>query len=251
MNYETHLGDHAVTEDHDDQPTGRVLSRREVLALLGAGGTLLAVGHWPARAQAALPACVVRPEQTEGPFFVDAALNRSDIRSDPATGAMSEGVPLELLFLVSSVTPGACAPLAGALVDVWQCDAAGVYSGVMGNREQFLRGHQTTDESGQARFVTIYPGWYPGRTVHIHFKLRADAGGVTHDFTSQLYFDDALTDAVYALSPYAARGARSTRNAQDGIYRQGGDRLTLEPTAAEIDGVAGYRATFDVGLQLG
>ncbi len=248
--------------DHDDVQIGRLLSRREALALLGAGGVGgAAVLGAPGAASAAsrppfrLPACIVRPEQTEGPYFLDTELDRSDIRSDPGDRSVREGAPLELVFQVSRLDPERCEPLPGALVDVWQCDASGVYSGVkdIADRfdttgKRFLRGHQVTDGQGLARFTTIYPGWYRGRTVHIHFKIRTNPGGPEgHEFTSQLYFDDALTDRVFETAPYAAQAGRRTRNPEDGIYRNGGSQLLLDV----VEDGEGYRATFDIGLQIG
>ncbi len=233
----------------DDLHCGRVLTRREVLALTGAA--LLTAFAPRSRAQgASLPQCVARPEQTEGPFFVDERLNRSDIRADPATGMVKPGAPLRVSFRVMRIADR-CAPIAGAVVDLWQCDAAGAYSGVRDSAgstvgQKFLRGYQVTDESGAATFTTIYPGWYPGRTVHLHFKVRTDAGSRRGDeFTSQLYFDDALTDKVFAAAPYASRGPRSTRNERDGIFRRNGSELILAPTPSG----AGYAATFQVALQ--
>jgi protocatechuate 3,4-dioxygenase beta subunit len=111
--------------------------------------------------------------------------------------------------------------------------------------KKFLRGYQTTDRQGRAQFTTIYPGWYRGRTVHLHFKLRMQSGGKAYDFTSQLYFDDALTDKVLAAAPYAARGQRSTRNEQDGIFRRDGQNLMLAPTPSGD----GYAASFHIALQ--
>lgn len=205
-----------------------------------------------AAATAVLPACVVRPEMTEGPFFVDEMLNRSDVRSDPSDGSVRDGALLGLTFLVSRIGT-ACEPLPGAMVDIWQCDADGVYSDVVdfgtGDSavgQKFLRGYQLTDQNGVASFTTIYPGWYQGRTVHIHFKIRTEEGGVNHEFTSQLFFDDALTDQVYAIPPYVARGQRSTLNANDGIFQAGGDQLTLTVTPT----VEGFAATFDIGLDM-
>src|SRR5437867_3834946 len=163
--------------------------------------------------------CVLTAALTEGPYFVDEMLNRSDIRTDPATRAVSTGIPLSLTFNVSRVANSACTPLTGAYLDVWHCDAAGVYSDVSGSSRKFLRGYQITDGSGIAAFTTIYPGWYSGRAVHIHFKLRLFAGSTkTYEFTSQFFFDDTLTDSVYTQSPYNTRGSRNTRNSNDGIY---------------------------------
>lgn len=200
-----------------------------------------------------LPACVVRPAQTEGPYFVDEKLNRADIRTDPANGKVSAGTPFDLSIRVSSVSGAACAPLAGAVVDVWQCDANGIYSDVRDIDGQFntigqkfLRGHQVTGKDGEARFKTVYPGWYVGRTVHIHFKIRTNPSGSRgKEFTSQLYFDNAFSDQVFATAPYAGRNAPRTRNEQDGIFKnENGSQLILDVTRAG----EGYASTFDIGL---
>jgi protocatechuate 3,4-dioxygenase beta subunit len=130
----------------------------------------------------------------------------------------------------------------------------GIYSGVEDINglfdtvgKQFLRGHQVTDADGIARFETIYPGWYRGRTVHIHFKIRTDPSAESgHEFTSQLYFDDSLTDRVLAGQPYAKNEGERPRNPDDGIFRSGGDQLLLD-VVEERDG---YAAMFDIGLQI-
>jgi protocatechuate 3,4-dioxygenase beta subunit len=246
--------------ENDDIQIGRVLTRREILALAGAAGVSVlggaaAFGRAQPASGLALPACIVRPQQTEGPYFVDVKLNRQDIRSDPASGTVKEGTVLDLAFQVSRVDGTGCQPLAGAMVDVWQCDALGVYSDVRDAMvgfntvgQKFLRGYQLTDAKGAARFTTIFPGWYQGRTVHIHFKIRtAPNAGAAHEFTSQVYFDDAVTDAVLARAPYASKGRRTTRNQQDGIFRRGGDQLLLTLVPKGDD----YSASFDIGLQLG
>ena len=207
----------------DDAPQGVVLSRRHAITLLGLAGA-------GALTPPALASCIVRPEQTEGPFFDDRMPQRSDIR------AGKPGVPLQLTLNVSQLKNGACAPLAGAVVDLWHCDAEGEYSD-----STFLRGYQSTDASGAVKFTTIYPGWYPGRTVHIHFKIRGNG----YAFASQLYFDDALTDRIHARTMYGKRGPRRVRNDRDGIYRDGGDQLTL--SLAESGG--GFASSFDVALQ--
>jgi protocatechuate 3,4-dioxygenase beta subunit len=201
---------------------------------------------------AAMPACVVRPEQTEGPYFVDENLNRSDIRIDPSDKSIKPGVPLRLQFHVSRVAAGACAPLAGAIVDIWHCDALGVYSDVRDagfdtRGKKFLRGYQQTDANGSAEFRTIYPGWYEGRAVHIHFKIRGPQAARAQDFTSQLYFDEAVTDQVLKQPPYSGKGGgRRTMNDADSIFRRGGKQLLLTPTK----NAQGYTAEFEIGLQL-
>ena len=268
-----------MTEPDDDGPVGRVLSRREAMRLLalstaavavgcksgpGAGADTTSAGAGTASASAAgaaaTPACVVRPELTVGPYFVDKQLNRSDIRANTANGAIAAGVPLDLTFNVSEISGGQCRSLAGAMVDVWHCDATGVYSavndpmlGASSEGKNFLRGYQLTSADGTARFTTIYPGWYRGRTVHIHFKIRAPgaaaAAGQTnnvYEFTSQLFFDEALSDRVFASAPYAGKGKRDTTNASDQIFQQSNGQLLLAVAPAG----SGYRAAFDIGLDL-
>lgn len=225
------------------------MQRRRVLLALGAAGA-----GWlgaPAQAQS-LPACVVTPAQTEGPFFVDERLNRSDIRGDPHDGSLRPGVALALTLRTFAVGAAGCTPLTGAVVDVWHCDAAGVYSGTTdagprGQERKFLRGYQLSNAGGETRFTTIYPGWYPGRAIHIHFKVRAkSAAGHNVEFTSQLYFDEAVNERVMAMPPYAARGPRRVRNDSDGLFRRGGQML-IASTAARGEG---YAASFDIGLRV-
>ena len=239
------------------------MSRREVLGFIGGTATVSLVGCF--REQSAsveattvtTPKCVVRPEQTEGPYFVDEKLNRSDIRADPSNGSVKPGVPLRLVFQVSqSDRPlggaggnRACTPLSGALVDVWHCDAQGIYSDVNERRfntvgKKFLRGYQVTDTDGVAQFVTIYPGYYPGRAVHIHFKIRTNSAQQSYEFTSQLYFDDALTEQIHEQPPYTREGQRLLNN-QDGIFQNGGEQLTLQLTSA----AEGYTGKLAIGLE--
>lgn len=239
------------------------LVRRDVLILLGSSvGAAALATVWmprvPGEAGAAPApgvlrggaACVLRPEHTEGPYFRDERFERSDIRSDPSDGSTSPGLPLELVLGVARADGAGCLPVAGVLVDLWHCDAAGLYSDVQDPRfdtrgRKFLRGYQVTGADGTARFLTIYPGWYPGRAVHVHFKLRTNPDAASgYEFTSQLYFDDALTDTVHAQAPYARSGQR-TRNAGDLIFADGGGQLTL--ALAERAG-GGYAATFNAGI---
>ena len=242
--------------DIDDLPIGRVLTRREALALLGSTGSLLVLGCSPSsgatsRASTTSQPCVVRPASTQGPYYVDEKLERSDIRSDPSDGTVKQGALLALTFNVSSIAKGSCAPLPGAILDVWHCDADGVYSDAVDPRfnttgKKFLRGYQITDAKGSAKFTTIYPGWYPGRAVHIHYKIRSPASASSpYQFTGQLYFDEGLSDRIYAKPPYAAKGRRSVSNLTDGIYtREGGRQTMLTVTPAG----QGYAATFDIAV---
>jgi protocatechuate 3,4-dioxygenase beta subunit len=202
------------------------MSRRASLASLGglvAGAAGVAglraadeAGAGPAGVASGLVSCVLAPEQTEGPYYVDdAAVRRNVTEGRP-------GLPLTLRLLV--VNASTCKPIKGAAVEIWHCDAGGVYSGVQGDTGMFMRGVQRTDAKGLAIFRTVYPGWYQGRTVHIHVMVHI-GGNVVH--TGQLYFPDSVTDAVYRRSPYSRRPDRTTRNTADSIYRNGGKRSTL------------------------
>ena len=176
--------------------------------------------------------CTVTPEQTEGPYYFDPEAVRSDIREE------RPGTVLKLALRVRSA--GECEPIPNAVVDLWHADAGGVYSGFDGGEgERFLRGTQVTNKDGIAEFTTIYPGFYQGRTVHIHAKVHMDNTSV---LTTQLYFADDVSDEVHAKAPYSDRGERDQRNDTDGIYDEAG-QLTLE---ADGDGWLGAK-NLDVG----
>jgi protocatechuate 3,4-dioxygenase beta subunit len=260
--------------ENDDRQIGHVVTRREAIILLGAAGASLISGCSSGETSAATSSqasdasnprtanataggapqgCVVRPAQTQGPYFVDEKLNRSDIRSDPSDGSVKPGTPLELTFIVSQLGKGTCTPIAGAVVDVWHCDALGVYSDVSDpsfdtRGKKYLRGYQVTDAAGRAKFATIYPGWYQGRTVHIHFTVRTNPGAAAaHQFTSQIYFDDTVNDRIFSEAPYSSKGQRRQRNEDDGIFRSGGSQLILPVTGVGN----GYAGTFDIALDIG
>ena len=195
--------------------------------------------------------CVVTPSLTEGPYFVDERLNRSDLRLDPATGAVKAGIPLTIAMKLSRIASGGdCSALPNALVDMWHCDALGVYSDVSSQNtigQKFLRGYQVTDSSGNVQFTTVYPGWYQGRAVHIHFKVRTTPGASSGlEFTSQLFFDESLTDIVHAQAPYSTKGRRDTTNASDGIYQSGGSQVLIPLSASG----GGYTGTFNIGVRV-
>jgi protocatechuate 3,4-dioxygenase beta subunit len=189
---------------------------------------------------------------TEGPYYLDLDLVRSDVREDRT------GAPLVLDFVVVDVA--GMTPVNGAAVDIWHCDAEGVYSGFVAastgggsgaggggsgsDDSTFLRGTQVTGADGRVSFTTVYPGWYRGRTVHIHVKAHV-SGKEIH--TGQLFFDDDFTDTLYAsTSPYSSRTGRDTRNAKDGIFAGGGDVSTLEVASAG----SGYRASVPMGVRV-
>jgi protocatechuate 3,4-dioxygenase beta subunit len=174
--------------------------------------------------------CTQTAEQTEGPYYLDVDAIRTDIREG------REGVRLRLGIRVRSA--GECEPIKNAVVDIWHADAEGVYSGVQGDDGRFLRGTQVTNADGIVEFETIYPGWYPGRTPHIHAKVHVDNATA---LTTQLYFDDDVSAEVFAREPYAGRGQADQGNASDGIF----DESLILTMEADGDGYLGLM-TFDV-----
>jgi len=200
-----------------------LITRRSALVKAGGFlGALVGVGRWrfgsTGEAQAAPVACVLTPEMTEGPYYISGEKLRRNI-TDGRPGA---GLTLKLM-VVDATT---CRPIKNAAVDIWHADAGGVYSGFGSGASSrtFMRGIQKTDATGLARFRSVWPGWYQGRTVHIHVKVHV-AGNVVH--TGQLYFPDSLTDKVFRRRPYNHRPKRTTRNANDFVFAQGGKRSML------------------------
>ena len=221
-----------------------LLTRSRTLAAFGGFVALLAgvkgfaAGKAVAASTEAGAACVLTPEMTEGPYYLAGEAVRRDI---------TEGKPgARLTLKLRVVTATSCKPIKGAAVDIWHADAGGTYSGFgagAGNRT-FLRGIQKTDANGLATFVSNYPGWYPGRTVHIHVKVHV-GGNVVH--TGQLFFADTLTDAVYRLAPYSNRPNRDTRNAQDGIFQDGGAQSIL---VVKKTGSTTYTGSIAMGVRV-
>jgi protocatechuate 3,4-dioxygenase beta subunit len=221
----------------------------------------------PAAVDISSLACVVTPDLTEGPFFYDDQLERSDLLEGETEKTVTSGKVVDLVMGIYKVSGGECAPIAGAKVDIWQADTQGVYSAVPGGAIQamntsdkkFLRGWQTSGEDGLVRFKTIYPGFYGSRAIHIHFKIRVGNG----EFTSQFFFDDTLNDKVLADAAYMKAGSR-IKNRMDQVYTNTGpgccpstnpppdgtkvvgDELVLD---AQPSG-DGYAATYKIGWMM-
>ncbi len=223
------------------------VTRRDSLAKLGGVlATLVGGGAWqavaaegrtdgPAGVASGAVKCVLTPELTEGPFYIAGERNRRNI-TDGRPGAA-------LKLRLAVVDASTCRPLKGAAVDIWHADAAGIYSGFGqgASSRTFMRGVQKTDGNGLAVFDTVYPGWYQGRTVHIHVKVYT-GGNVVH--TGQLFFPDTMTDSVFRQSPYSSRGNRDTRNANDSIFVNGGKNSLL---AVAANGSGGYVGRLTMG----
>jgi protocatechuate 3,4-dioxygenase beta subunit len=200
------------------------------------------------------------PEQTEGPYFVDEMLDRSDIRSDPSDGSVQGGIPLQLIIHVYNVSNGSCIALSGAHVDIWHANSQGLYSdiqniGTLGKK--YLRGYQVTDDDGIVKFTTIYPGWYEGRALHIHIKVRTfDGPTKTFEWTSQFYLKDSISDKVQLQPPYSNHGPRPLSNDEDSIYNGPSTDGTVQTNSGSHlllnlsrDGNQGYVGRFNVGVE--
>ncbi len=221
----------------------KLTRRGSLLKLGGLAAAVLGAGSLEAESAAGGPAgvasglvrCVLSPEQTEGPYYIANEKLRRDI-TEGKKGA-------QLMLRATVVDAATCKPIKEAAVDIWHCDAGGNYSAFSTpDQRTYLRGIQKTDANGLAIFKTIYPGWYQGRTVHIHVKVHV-GGNVIH--TGQLYFPDAVTDRVYKRAPYSARPGRTTRNANDSIFVNGGSK-SLVAVAANAAG--GYTGRITMGV---
>lgn len=284
-----------LEDDNDDEMVGRILTRREVIGMFGAtslaalligcgtgsstvSGTTSGTGTSTGTntgtgtgtgtstgtgtgSGTGVTGLVVTPQVTEGPFFVDEKLNRSDLVTPGSSrSTVSGGVPLTLNLTVYGLSGTVGNLLSGAFVDLWHCDTIGAYSDIVSGSIQnentrgqnWLRGYQVTDASGQVTFQTIIPGWYTGRTLHFHFKVRTydSSGNQTHEFTSQLFTTDAFSTTIYQNSIYN-HGTRTVFNSNDNIFsaRQSdgttvGSVLTLNPSQSG----SGYSAAFTVAF---
>jgi protocatechuate 3,4-dioxygenase beta subunit len=272
-------------------------NRREALGLLGVFGASAAVGCSedddalapaeaagpltgatdPAGTGAGATTCILTPELSEGPFFVDETLERSDLVTGETATGVTTGSPLILDLGIYRVDAGACSAFEGATVDIWHADVDGLYSATPSGRIQptdttgqnFLRAYQVVGPGGRLSFRTIYPGWYATRTIHIHVKVRAASGAAMLEANSQVFFDDAVTDEVFAGTPYLARGPRSIPlNTSDELYNgtgvgraidlvgpppgqaRPGELMLAELSREPIDGRPGHRARIDLGIRM-
>jgi protocatechuate 3,4-dioxygenase beta subunit len=223
------------------------LTRRELIAIMGAAGSAAAWGcgsesvtspsaGTSSTTSGTSAACAVTPTETVGPYPSRADIVRSDVREDRA------GTPLTLNLKVANSAAN-CAPVSGASVEIWHCDAAGDYSeyGTQ-TTATWLRGVQTTNASGDVVFTTVYPGWYQGRATHIHIEVTINGRSVK---ATQIAFPESINNAVYAQGVYARRGSNPMSNASDGIFT---DSLTSELVTPSGSPSSGYTANFQINV---
>jgi len=203
-------------------------------------------------------ACEVTPEGEICPYFADdsaAGFNRADLVSNIDGTETQPGVPLLLTVTVVDGKKG-CAPYVGAQIDIWHCNASGVYSDISAestSSDQWLRGYQVTDKNGRVTFKTVIPGWYSGRTTHIHLRVRSSysAASSTTDGTNttQCFFDQTFIDTLYTtVAPYSTNGKNPTTNASDRVYSQeedGANVLVLQGSNA-----SGYVTSVTITLPI-
>ncbi|MFJ1731813.1 intradiol ring-cleavage dioxygenase [Streptomyces sp. NPDC088254] len=241
------------------------VARRTVLVAGGATAAALAVGgaasagalNGTRQDTAAAAVCTLTREMTEGPYYLDGQYVRADISEG------KPGVPLKLTLTV--VDDDTCAPLRGALVELWHADALGEYSGFVGKNGHsepdngtFLRGGVLTNSAGVAVITSVYPGWYVGRCIHIHVKVHTGVTltsdghftGGREIHTGQLFFSETVTTRVAAISPYSTNRVTRTTLARDSIYDGGGAAsglLTLSALGSSPS--AGYAGALTLGVE--
>ena len=235
----------------------RTLSRRGLIGVLGGGVASVAFGTRALDAfgtdNADAATCVLTPEVTEGPYWIDTRLTRYDVREG------RPGLPLVLQFAI--VNAKTCRPIRNADVEIWHADASGEYSGFDGGssgggpgggsgpqtKTRYLRGHQRSDALGKASFMTIFPGWYRGRTPHVHMKVHVgSADRVVH--TGQVFFNEAIQASVYRSGAYAGRGQPDTPHARDMIYAQAGGSRAVVRLGRRPGGARGYLGRIVIGV---
>jgi protocatechuate 3,4-dioxygenase beta subunit len=234
------------------------LSRRGLIGVLGGGVASVAFGARTLQAFGAndgsVATCLLTPEVTEGPYWIDNKLTRYDVREG------KPGLPLVLQFAI--VNAKSCKPIKNADVEIWHADASGEYSGFDGGssggppggggsgpvtKTRYLRGHQRSDALGKASFLTIFPGWYRGRTPHVHMKVHVgNADRVVH--TGQVFFNEAIEASVYKTGAYASRGQPDTSHAQDSIFAQAGGSRAVVRVAKRPGGARGYLGKIVIGV---
>jgi protocatechuate 3,4-dioxygenase beta subunit len=246
-----------MSPDDDITTAGTPIDRRRALTSIGAVSLAAMFGPRVLTALGedanAATTCLLTPEVTEGPYWIDGTLTRRNITEGKT------GMPLQIVFTV--VDARSCKPIRNANVEIWHCDATGEYSGYdkgtpgfgggggghadPTSSTRYLRGHQTSDAAGHAQFLTVFPGWYRGRTPHIHTKVHV-GGNTVH--TGQVFFNEQITAAVYRMSPYRRHGQADTPHTSDSIYAQaGGSRATLKLTRRP-QGQRGYVGRIVVGV---
>jgi len=234
-----------------------ILGGAGVAALSGCGGgstsASSASGSTSGTTSGTTASCVLTPELTVGPYFVDEKLNRSDLTTNTTDTNVLNATPLTLTMTIMEYASSGCSALVGAQVDIWHADAAGIYSDESVENttgQTFLRGYQLTDANGAVTFKTVVPGWYSGRTIHIHVMIRtlsSSSGSVLTEFTTQLFFDQTLLNALTTtVSPYSSRGVPDTTNAQDSIYSSATQLTLTNATSGR-----GYTASITLGVQTG
>ncbi|MEM7132985.1 MAG: hypothetical protein AAF702_42180 [Chloroflexota bacterium] len=257
--------------DNDDIPVGKILSRREMIRLLGASSlsslivacapisptdgttSVTTTEPMPAPTEASVAAdaaenlapinCVAQPELTEGPYFVDVNMDRFDLRMTN-DNVVKAGFPMLFTVQISDVTDGTCKPLPGAIFDLWNCDAIGEYSAVLDENgnfdtrdESWLRGTRVSDENGNLQMLTIIPSWYSTRAIHSHFKIRTQGtDGNAYEFTSQLFFKADQMEPILATQAYIPNGMPPTSNEIDDFYLSLPEPEQLTLDLAEMSG---------------
>jgi protocatechuate 3,4-dioxygenase beta subunit len=219
------------------------LKRRDVLKAAGGAGLAAVFGAKAFQflgddAEAATTTtCLLTPEVTEGPYWVEENLTRRNITEGKA------GLPLVIRFTILNAKT--CTPIPNADVEIWHCDALGNYSAVNGATTRYLRGHQKAGATGKAEFLTIFPGWYRGRTPHIHMKVSV-GGNAVH--TGQVFFNEAIQASVYRSGVYRSRGEADTSHAQDMIYAQAGGSRAVVRLGRRPGGARGYLGKIMIGV---
>ncbi len=257
------------------------ITRRQALGAAGTVGAALIAGRSgltvverlvsaaPAAAATRAARVAVTPSMTEGPYWIDEMLRRFDVRGNTSAGGVQAGVPLALKINVLDAASGG--PINGAHVDIWHANAYGLYSDESGQQtgggttggntsgQDFLRGYQVTGidagavaspVAGQVSFRTIWPGWYSGRAIHIHVRVRTyDGSAVATNYTTQIFFSDADNAAVLsAAAPYNTRSPKTdpTSDETDSVLPSTADATNIVPVTGTVAG--GFAATFTIGL---